>query len=203
MKSDVAYQTFQFMRRPPRAAIRDTVALIIDMMAAEAAPEPYVAELRELAKRSDAQLVPQARLVIVGTAAGALLNTSAGTNYRDRLPEERHATTSAKPFVPPRVTAQGAPLPAAPPPATVPSFSRVYSPPDNEPEFPAIEPPAPAAAQIARNAFGLPAEPAARPRPVPPKPVVPSVSDSFGPPDDATDAAAEFGWEWETPEKSP
>jgi hypothetical protein len=90
-----------------------------------------------------------------------------------------------------------------------------------QPEFPAVEAPRPQAAkplppagkrpapspsgkpdagQIARNAFGLTPEapPAGR------APVVPSVREDDGTPalglnNEPEDAAAEFGWEWETP----
>ena len=73
VKPDVNCQTFAFSRTPPPQAIQDTVALLIDTMAAEETPEPYMAELRALAARPDAKLLPQARYVIVGTSAGAVV----------------------------------------------------------------------------------------------------------------------------------
>lgn len=207
VKSDVAYQTFTFTRTPPRWAIRDTVRMIIDMMAAEETPEPYLDELRALAKRPDAQLLPQARYVIVGTAAGALVNANPGTEYRDRLPAEmRPGGVFDSPFVPSVLERVAAEAPPA-------NSARVYSPANTKPEFPAVEPPAGAAApqppgtasQIARNAFGLPA--GEKKTPARPTGAVPSVkgdetSDAFGLPDAQPDPAAEFGWEWETPRGS-
>ena len=200
VKSDVTYQTFTFMRTPPREAIRETVALIIDMMAAEATPETYLAELRALAKRPDAQLVPQARFVVVGTAAGAPLSTSVGTDFRDRAAPE---LLRVSPFGSQAIQKTGAPGSSTAP--------VMYSRPNTAAEFPTVEPAPPTRApaarpaspvpQIARNAFGLPAR-EEKPR----RPVAPSVkgedADAFGPPGEAADAAAEFGWEWETP-KSP
>ena len=80
-KRDVVAQTFTFARTPPPHAVRDTVALIIATMAAEETPESYLAELRALAARSDAQLVPQARYVIVGTS----VRKSTGEPSRHRV----------------------------------------------------------------------------------------------------------------------
>jgi hypothetical protein len=201
--SDVSYETFTFTRTPPRWAMRDTVNMIIDMMAAEATPETYLVELRALAKRPDAQLLPQARYVIVGTVAGALVNVGPGTDYRDRLPEYmRPGGVFSSPFVPAaldQLAANARTRGASTAPA------RTYSPANTAPEFPAIVPapaapqPVAGASQIARNAFGLPAGdgPFAR------APRAPSVkgedSESFGPPEGQTDPAAEFGWDWETP----
>lgn len=199
VKSDVAYDTFAFSCAPPPEAMRETVALIIDTMAAEETPEPYLRELRALARLPDAQLVPQARYVVVGTAAPASADRRAMTVQHDwrssALPE-------------PPVVHAGEP--------------HDYAPPDTEPEFPDVaaprapieatqpkprpapppapaptSPPAAAPTQVARNAFGLPTGDAA-----PRRGVIPTVSgedDDFGPPDQPADAAAEFGWEWETP----
>jgi hypothetical protein len=216
VKPDVAYQTFSFMRRPPREAIRETVALIIDTMAAEQAPQSYVEELRELARRPDAQLIPQSRYVIVGTAPGDRAVSGAGTQFRERRPEDARPGVIVSPFIPP--TTQRRPLaPAAA--AAAADNPRVYSA-DTAAETPPVTPrradpkakpdatkPAakPAAAKppasVARNAFGLGAEPN---RDASRNPVAPSVrgdeaADDFGINAEAETAAAEFGWEWESP----
>jgi hypothetical protein len=206
VKSDVTYQTFAFTRTPPREAVRETIALIIDTMAVEETPEAYLDELRALAAGPQGQLLPQARCVVIGTASGIPLNVKAGTEYREWLPAQ--AELQRRAAVVPSFSAEKERLggTAAPP---APSGTRVYSSPDVEPEFPAIEPPpAPSpkpshapvasASQIARNAFGLPQSdetPARR---------APAVtgddgSESFGVPSAAADAGEEFGWEWETP----
>jgi hypothetical protein len=172
------------------------------MMAAEETPEAYLAELRALAKRPDAQLIPQARFVIVGTAVAETAAVTAGTRFREGLVEsvrsEPHPVTYAlRP-------GGGAPTYAAATP-------RTYTRPDTQVELPAVEPPRPPAtaagdpkgapptdpAQVARNAFGL----------TTPRHGVPSVSgddadEAFGRTDEAAAAAAEFGWEWEKPEGS-
>jgi hypothetical protein len=204
VKSDVSYQTFAFTRTPPREAIRETIALIIDTMAAEATPEPYLDELRALAAGPAGQLLPQARCVVVGTATGKPLNVTAGTEYRDWLPPAVQRRATPFPLEGKNRAAYSGETPAKP-------TARVYSSPDVQPEFPAVEPPAgPAAAAkpghepgttasaVARNAFGLPQTDA----PVPLR--VPAVSgddggDTFGLPNSPADAAEEFGWEWETP----
>jgi hypothetical protein len=205
VKSDVTYQTFAFTRTPPREAIRETIALIIDTMAAEETPEAYLDELRALAAGPQGQLLPQARCVVVGTASGVTVNHRAGTKYRDWLPARAEAERRPKPYVPSVVADERLPA-TAEPPSTV---TRVYTSPDVEPEFPAIEPPAPSGtkpgplpaaspSQIARNAFGLPQSETPASRRVP---AVTGEDDpqSFGVPSASADAAEEFGWEWETP----
>jgi hypothetical protein len=204
VKSDVTYQTFAFTRTPPREAIRETIALIIDTMAAEETPEAYLDELRALAAGPQGQLLPQARFVVVGTASGVPVNVKAGTDFREWLPAKAESQRRATPFVPSIVVDERLREGASAPP----SATRVYSSPDVEPEFPAIEHPTPTAtksdvpaanaSQIARNAFGLPQAEAPASRRVPavtgddgPEP--------FGVPKASADAAEEFGWEWETP----
>jgi hypothetical protein len=204
VKSDVRCSTYTFTRTPPRFAMRETVNLIIDMMAAEDTPQSYLSELRALAKRPDAVLVPQARFVIVGSAVGHVINAGAGTLFRDRAPGAvPHSIPS--PFHAPAAAAR----PAA---ATAPQPAIVSAPAKTEPESPSapprerreqrvpsvvgqgLEPGA-----VARNAFGLPPrdEPQRRPG------AAPSLKGDeeigFGPPGEAVDAAAEYGWEWETP----
>ena len=205
VKSDVTYQTFAFKRTPPREAIRETIALIIDTMAAEETPEPYLDELRALAAGPQGQLLPQARCVVIGTASGVPLNVKAGTQYREWLSAPE---TERRPTLVPSIAADNERLGNTASP--VPSGTRVYSSPDVEPEFPAIEPPPPAAkpalqapaasaSQIARNAFGLPQADAGTPARRAPAIAGDDGAEAFGVPNPAADAAEEFGWEWETP----
>jgi hypothetical protein len=212
VKSDVTYQTFSFRRTPPRWAIQDTVAMIIAMMAAEETPEPYLAELRALARRPDAQLLPQDRFVLVGTAIGVHVNAGAGTAYRDHLPAGMHL----EPRTAPATSVRGESPPSQRTAGGLADTRRVYSAANAQPELPPVDPPRPTpglkpvppsrvvlpASQVARNAFGLPAREDAPARPG----VVPSVkgdeaTPAFELPDEGADAAAEFGWEWETPPK--
>jgi hypothetical protein len=208
VKSDVRCETFTFMRTPPRFAMKETVSLIIDMMAAEDAPESAITELRTLARRPDTVLQPQARFVIVGSVAGQTVNVTAGAPFRERTVADR-ARTIASPFTtaPARPTQQ--PATAGTPAATAANTApKQYTRPDTQPEVPPVEPkstgrkPAPVAAtasKVLRNAFGLPL------RDEPARPAAPSVRGdeeiAFGPPAEAADAAEEFGWEWETPSK--
>lgn len=137
VKADVTQETYAFTRVPPRDAIKDTVAFILDTMAAEETPEPYLEELRALAKRPDAHLVPQARYVLVGAAAGEIPARNAGSRFRD-VP----LAPPAPPPEPARAPAAGAyDAPAAPemPPIEIPAAP--------------LPPPAPA------TAFTVPAEP--------------------------------------------
>ncbi len=223
VKRDVSYQTFSFTRTPPPQAVRDTVALIIDTMAAEETPESYLAELRTLAARSDAQLVPQARYVIIGASQAATVSPEAGTDFRERPAEEPLAQKITRPFVP-SVRGSDAVAPSVGQPKSI-----VYTSPNVEPEFPAVLPPggtlrtaaaspeaatdknnaipaSDAAVQVARNAFGL--APLAEPRTA-------EAADSaaFGASDESVDAfgvaehpfpetPAEFGWAWEPPENA-
>jgi hypothetical protein len=210
VKSDVSYQTFAFARTPPREAIRETIALIIDTMAAEETPEAYLDELRALAAGPQGQLLPQARCVVVGTASGKPANVSAGTEYREWLSAEGQSRPRVTPFVPPAVSKASLIENSA---SVAPSGTRVYSSPDVQPEFPELEPPPPAhaampkqipaanASQIARNAFGLPqAEtPTALRGPALEEDEGP---DAFGIPGEHAEPAEEFGWEWDTPGES-
>ncbi|MGD0475060.1 MAG: hypothetical protein ABSB70_17860, partial [Candidatus Velthaea sp.] len=202
VKSDVTYQTFAFTRTPPREAIRETIALIIDTMAAEETPEAYLDELRALAAGPQGQLLPQARCVVVGTASGQPLNASAGTDYREWLAAEPEP--DVRPFVPALISKASliGNGPASP------SGTRVYTSPDAKPEFPAVEPPAAAPpkpsrdaatapSQIARNAFGLSQAPAP-PAPAHPPALTEGDAEDFGLPESAA-APEGFSWEWDAP----
>lgn len=212
VKADVTVTTHAFTRTPPREAIKDTVAFILDTMAVEETPEPYLEELRALAKRPDAQLLPQARFVLVGAAAGQVPEPIAGTRFRDV-----------------ELGPEAAPTPVAPPiarPVAVPARaqSTIYQS-DAEPEMPPLLPPAPARpgepvpfvppAATATVHVPLEPPPAIPESLIPPPPPTPFTMPFTVP----TDASAEmpfgippitaiddplpksgFGWEWEPPE---
>ncbi|MDE2483436.1 MAG: class I SAM-dependent methyltransferase, partial [bacterium] len=73
VKADVSQHVFAFSKTPPLEYLRDTVKLLIDTIELEEAPREYVDELRAIAQRSDAVLLPPPRYVLVGAAAGELI----------------------------------------------------------------------------------------------------------------------------------
>ena len=82
VKADVSQHVFAFAKVPPREYLIDTVQLLLDTIEVEEAPREYMNELRAIAQRSDAQLLPPPRYVLVGAAAGDLLVPS----FTPRLP---------------------------------------------------------------------------------------------------------------------
>jgi len=82
VKADVSQHVFAFAKVPPREYLTDTVQLLLDTIEVEEAPREYMNELRQIAQRSDAQLLPPPRYVLVGAAAGDLLVPS----FTPRLP---------------------------------------------------------------------------------------------------------------------
>jgi ubiquinone/menaquinone biosynthesis C-methylase UbiE len=125
VKGDVSAVTIAFTRVPSQEAAKDTVDLLIETMAVEEAPESDIAELRALAKMKGAQIMPQARFVLVGAAVGEIPAPSAGTAFRERPPEPE----------PPKI-----PVPVRP---AIPSRPKTYAMPD-EAEVPPLLPPPPA-----------------------------------------------------------
>src|SRR5665213_650771 len=69
VKAEVWQNLFTFTKVPPRNAVAETVSLVLDAMAIEDLPQGYLDELRAIAARPDAQLLPLSRIVLVGTAA--------------------------------------------------------------------------------------------------------------------------------------
>jgi hypothetical protein len=217
VKADVTQETFSFTRTPPRDAIKDTVALILDTMAVEETPEPYLLELRALAKRPDAQLVPQARYVLVGAASGAIPQAGAGTKFREKELEPEPA----------RVPVRAMPVAAATAPIAPPPMPTVYQT-NDEPEMPPLIPvtasvtaqpetppvAAPPPPQEPEFGFGLTPAAPAPPPPMPP-PALADPGTPFGlpftPPQQGDMAfglpigadplpRSGFGWEWEPPD---
>jgi hypothetical protein len=215
VKADVWQNLFTFTRVPPKHAVAETVSLILDAMAIEEMPQGYLDELRALASRKDAQLLPLSRIVLVGTAAGVPLAPGAGTEFRPNVavapPPRRTAETPAAVAPAPPV-----PPPAAPFTPTAPAVREDYTiwPPERS------RPAAPAAAGFG---FDRPPEPppaAIPPQPPPqaqppPAPQPPPAAAPFGAPfalpeepgdeppfGGAQQPAAGFGWSWEPPEES-
>ncbi len=159
-KADVYQSLFTFTRIPPKHAVAETVALILDAMAIEDLPKEYLDELRELAARPDAQLLPLSRIVLVGIGAGTEMPAGSGQPFRP------HALANPTP-APTTYTERARTPAAAPPPAgplqthnltagtwAAPGFG---PPQPEEPEYPPPPPPPPP-----------PPKPAARPQPAPP-----------------------------------
>lgn len=107
VKADVLVSQFTFTRLAPRFAVEETVGLILDAMEVEQLPAGYLEELRELARRPEAQLSPLSRYVLTALGAGEPIRSSAGTLFR----EDDLVTPE-----PARIAAAAAAPPAAPPP---------------------------------------------------------------------------------------
>jgi hypothetical protein len=182
VKADVTMQQFTFTRLAPKFAIEETVSLILEAMAIEEMPEGYLDELRELARRPDAQLSPLSRLVLVGAPAGRVAPVSAGTLFREPDGAEiariaaAVATAAAATAAAAAAAAESAPpaaprpaAPAAPQPGTFASYM-------NDAEFPPVLPPPGAALppQQPQPAFGVAPPPPPAPVPPPAAPPVPS-----------------------------
>lgn len=165
VKADVSQHVFAFAKVPPREYLYDTVQLMLDTIEAEEAPRQYMEELRQIAKRSDAQMLPPPRYVLVGAAAGELV-----------LPKftQRPAATSITAKVVKAI--RGAQTPPPKPAAEI-SEDTGYA-------FPAID--APVTPPETITAAGTPAQskppvPAPLPAPGPPPPAAAPAPTGFGP----------------------
>jgi hypothetical protein len=171
VKADVLMQQFTFTRLAPRFAVEETVGLILDAMEVEAMPQAYLDELRELARRPEAQLSPLSRFVLVALGAGEPVRASAGTLFREETAEEQEekrriadavaAAQAAPPYTQPTPSAPQPPR-VAPPPAYAASMPGA--------EFPPVLPPAAAAPQPQAAPPPAPPRPQAPPQPPPPAP---------------------------------
>lgn len=202
VKADVSQHVFAFAKVPPLEYLRDTIALILDTMAAEDVPRAYLDELRAIAGRSDVQILPPARYVLCAAAAGEL-KQPVFTPREEPSPTPQLAQPAAIPSAP------------APPSAAAPLRDAGW-------EFPPIDPPTPTPAPADTPAVpffapvDVPPVPGFVPglplgAPVPPAPpVAPVTPPPFGapfavPPEDAP----AFGlpdipgpaWQWEPPEE--
>jgi hypothetical protein len=198
VKADVWQNLFTFTRVPSREAVSETVSLILGAMAIEAMPKKYLDELRAMASRRDAQLLPLSRIVLVGIGSGQPLPQGSGSAFRPNV------VLGPEPPAPQRLPAGVAPLPAPPtqPPAGAPAPAAGFG-------F-APDPPA-----VPGASWDAPAPPPPRvPKPEPPAPKAPppaAAGSPFGAPfalpgDEARfgeggDPKSGFGWSWEPPEE--
>ncbi|MDQ2680278.1 MAG: hypothetical protein M3Y21_04540 [Candidatus Eremiobacteraeota bacterium] len=189
VKAEIAQSVFAFAKVPPREYLDDTVRLILDTMEVEDAPRAYLDELRAIAKRPGSQLLPQARFVLIGSAAGEL-------PLRRYTPREESLSPSAKVAAPAAKA-----TPANPIPVEIPAeYATVQTPtPTAPPTVPTPQPPPafePAPAFVPGLPFGAP-----QPPDVPMPGVIPAVVPDI--PFGAPFAVPAPGWQWEPPEEEP
>jgi hypothetical protein len=177
VKAEVSQHVFAFAKVPPREYLTDTVALLLDTIEMEAAPHEYMTELREIAQRSDAQLLPPPRFVLVGAAVGELIVPT----FTPRLPIRQPLPTPRGPEVSinagyemPPVETRAAASPASP---------------ARTPKAKPAKPEAPA--------FGVTAPPKFGAQP-PPQPDAVQPDTPFGVP--FATPSSPPGWEWEPPD---
>lgn len=210
VKADVSQHVFAFAKTPPREYLTDTVKLLLDTIEVGAAPQEYMDELHAIARRSDAQLLPPPRYVLVGAAVGELLAPSFTPRLSRFAPAPAAPAAAAKRAAPAAAKAVSAQSGYEMPPIEV-VPSKVVAPPDTI-EPPAAVPAAPAAAvppppapkkQRPRKApapeFGAPGPFGAPP---PPEPGAPTPGSPFGTPFGipAPPGGSQAGWAWEAPE---
>jgi hypothetical protein len=203
VKADVSQHVFAFAKIPPAEYLFDTIELLLHTMEVEDAPRTDMDELRALARRSDALILPPPRYVLTGAAVGDLPQPIFTPREEPSpTPALAKAAQSAEPVPEP----PSAPIPAvtpAPaqqaPPAPTLQWS-TWTPDMPQPAAPAG--PAPTIPQPVApppgNPFGLPE--------MPPGPfAVPGNEGGF-----AGGSASPFGlppvpgappgWQWEPPE---
>jgi hypothetical protein len=199
VKADVYQSLFTFTRVPPKHAVAETISLILQAMLIEEMPQRYLDELRALAERPDAQLLPLSRIILVGTTAGEPLPSGTPTQFRPDLvlaPAPQPAASSARtaPLIP-------APVPAVPAvhdqPVVQPFHDFGFGL-DAEPEIPPLlAAVSPAPALPASSAPPVP-EPAPQAQPPFGTPFAVPGEDGFG---IAEAPSSGFGWSWEPPEE--
>jgi hypothetical protein len=224
VKAEVWQQLITFTRVPPKEAVNETITLILEALAIEALPERYLDELRALAARQDAQLLPLSRIVLVGTAAGEALPTKSAEPFRRAAiaravatPATAQRAVAAAPNaaqLPPGTASPAAPAPTpAPPPLPPPPPAPAWTPSgfgfgpglDDSPELPPPPPP-PAAAQPKPQPKPEPQPPPVAPPPAAPAPpfgapfALPGEDPPFGGVAPAEEGRTGFGWSWEPPE---
>jgi hypothetical protein len=215
VKADVWQNLFTFTRVPSQQAVSETITLILSAMAIEEMPKAYLDELRELAARRDAQLLPLSRIVLVGTPSGVPLPQGSGSAFRPNV------TPAPPPPVPRETPAAIAAAPPAPPPSRAPyQLPPVQQQPPTmgfgfAPDVPSATPPAfsaPTAPAFSAPAPARPAPPpSVSPPPPPPTGAAPPFGAPFALPGDEEEAApfggaagepkTGFGWAWEPPEE--
>ena len=182
VKADLAQHVFAFAKMPPREYLRDTIDLLLRTMEVEDAPRADLDELRAIARRSDAMILPPPRFVLTGASAGDLPQpiftpreepTPTPVVAKAAAPRLREAGYEFPPIAP---TETPAPTAWTPPPAVAPVFS-----------FPAPESAPPEPAMPFGAPFAVP-EPSAPPSP-------------FGMPAmPGPNVGGPAGWHWEPPE---
>ncbi len=203
VKADVWQNLFTFTRVPSKRAVSETVSLILDAMAIEEMPKPYLDELRALASRPDTQLMPLSRIVLVGTAAGESLPAGSGAAFRPNLPPAPPAQVT--PPIPAAAPRPAVWTPPQPPPQP-PGWGLPQAPAAPRPPLAAPPQPAPPAA-----ASPVPAPPPAPPAVPPPAPAAAPFGAPFALPNEYVDESpfganesepkTGFGWTWEPPEE--
>ncbi|MDE2571821.1 MAG: hypothetical protein KGM44_04765, partial [bacterium] len=178
-KAQIAEAVFAFAKVPPREYLIDTLNLLLDTMRVEDAPQYYIDQLRELAEQPGAQLLPQGRMVLVGTPEHGVAipaKSMAAMLAAGHGPES--ATSPPAAAQPTQATAEQA-APMHPPAQRQSETSTPTEPAAPEPQ-PFNLPPAPT--QIAGDDLG---EPAAQ-------------EQGFGAPPGFDQPPS--GWHWEPPE---
>ncbi len=206
-KAEVYQSLFTFTRVPPEHEVSETVSLILQAMAIEEMPRQYLDELRALAARPGAQLLPLSRIVLIGTAVDDPPPHGAPTRFRPDVdvapppPQPTEPIAIAPPPPPPRPSLPAGLAPAAP------GFGFGFGDPE-PPELPPPPPP-PAARPAARTAAATPKQPpapAAEPAAAPPFGApfaLPEAEAPFGAGAAPQQPASGFGWSWEPPEDEP
>ena len=223
VKAEITQSVFAFEKVPPREYLEDTIELLLDTMEVEEAPRAYMEELRAIAKRPSAQLLPPARFVLIGAAAGELPQP----RYTPREAPKRTEPISIA-AAPEPVAAQPAPSVFAnqavqpeyppPPPPPQPQPQQQQAQPQQPAPFgvpPAEQPapgfgvpqPEPMPFGAPTPGWGAPEPPPAQQPPAPfgmpfaiPQPPAPGEeSTPFGLPPKPNRPT---GWEWEPPESS-
>jgi hypothetical protein len=164
VKADVLMQQFTFARLAPRFAVEETVNLVLDAMEVGQLPEGYMEELRELARRPEAQLSPLSRYVLVALGAGEPVRNTAGTRFREEdepAPEVRMPVAAAAATPPPAAAPPRRPAPAQPAFAAADTYATSLE----GAEFPPVLPPP---GQPALGPPSGPLTPAAAPPQAPP-----------------------------------
>lgn len=231
VKADVSQNVFAFAKVPPRHYLKDTIELMLDTIEIEDAPREYMDELRTIAHRSDAQILPPPRYVLVGAAAGELIVPSFSKRPEIPVPLDTYqivakvkkARAVAKSeqrdvAVVKEVSAEAGYEfpPVAPPPPQTPAIQAgqphsVALPPSSAPPTHIEEPPATAASGFGFGVAQSQPPPAFSPPPAAP----PAAGSPFGVPFAVPNAETPPGfglppegvppnstWAWEPPENS-
>ncbi len=225
VKADVSQHVFAFAKVPPREYLSDTVELMLHTIEMEDAPPEYIDELREIARRSDAQLLPPPRYVLVGAAAGELVLpkfTQRPTTAVTAKPSKAIPAAKTRVDVSEESGYEFPPVPAPPanvtPPDTIAPPAAAVRPPAAAAPPPPTPAPAPSgfgpSTDTPAPGFGVPGLPFGTPTPSFPAPEAPPAAASpFGVPFAVPEGEAPGGfglppqgvppsstWQWEPPE---